>query len=613
MLSAIPVKQLSESTAIGFLIKISLLKGVNECSMNVLIVGGNGFIGRSLAESLLAFEQNVSIIDIADKPKNLKLNSKASYYRIDAISRECREIFEIGQFDIVYYLIGNSDRKNWLESGKDISPLINILDLCCEHRVKKFVYISTSYLYTYEAMNHEMLYKTHPKFFLYCAYKKSCETYCNMYKDVYGLNMLIIRVPPVYGPGLDSNGEGSIVLDIIDAFQHHTYREVWSIFKDIELIYISDLIRILTTTALASNFTGNYKIKGEVLDINYIIRKAKNIFSRNEIKVNFKFEAKMRYPLDKNVINRVEDNTSFSEGFLKTYEWYKSRNLKKRLFADRLYGAGDIIKSLWKKYKAWMEATIFSFLVVEFMKYTGFNYDMAIVLVMIIGLTYGINVALYTGALCMFLHYFPFSDSGLLDLMNLNTLERFLAYFSIALISGYKKSVEIKENKIKKFTHIELEELFKTVQADLVNTRKSASLLTEQLKTYEYSYSNVYNAIKTLNENRKRITQILPEVINELTGFKEVKLETRNDLSKYQPGLDYDMIKNSFEKNEVFFNTQLQSSIRIIVPVFNRKTKKVDSLIVIRNVPFEKMNVNVESQMYFIYNLVTDFYNANID
>jgi len=577
--------------------------------MNILIVGGNGFIGRYLAESLLAFGQNVSIIDIADKPKNLKLNSKAAYYKIDAISRECSEVFEIGQFDIVYFLIGNSERKNWLESGKDISPLLNILDLCCEYKVKKFIYISTSYLYTYEAMSHEMLYKTHPRFFLHCAFKKSCETYCNMYKDVYGLNMLIVRVPPVYGPGLNSFGEGSIILDIIDAFQHHTYREVWSIFKDIELIYISDVTRILTTTALASNFTGNYKIKGELLDISYIMRKAKGIFTKNNIKVNYKFESKMKYPLDKNVINRLEDNTSFSEGFAKTYEWYKNRNLKKRLFADKLYGVSGKIKFVWKKYKAWIEATIFSFLVTEFMKYTGFNYDIGIVLVMIIGLTYGINAALYTGILCLLLHYLPFSDSILPELMNLNTLERVLAYFSIALISGYKKSVEIKENKIKKVTHIELEELFKTVQADLVNTRKSASLLTEQLKTYEYSYSTIYNAVKKLNENRNRIMQVLPEVIIELTGFKEVKLETRNDLSKYEPGLEYDLVKNSFEKNEVFFNTQMKSSIRVIVPVFNKKSNKVDSLIVIRNVPFEKMNVNVESQMHFIYNLVTDFYN----
>ncbi len=573
--------------------------------MNILIVGGNGFIGKYLTESLLAFEQSVSIIDIADKPKNFKFKTKASYYQIDAISEGCKEVFEIGQFDIVYFVIGSSDQKSWLESGKDISPLLNILDLSREFKIKKFIYISTSYLYTYEAMNHEMLYKTYPKFFLHCSNKKSCEMYCNIYKDVYGLNMLIIRIPSIYGPRLSSYTEGSLILDIFEAYDKDTYREVWATFKDIELIYISDVIRTLTTTALVSSFSGNYKIKGDLLDISYIVRKAKGIFSKGDVKVNFKLETKMKYPLVENAINRLEDNTPFSDGFSKTYEWYKNKKLKKKSFTEKLYGTGKIM-SLWKKYRGWIEATVFSFIVISFMKYTGSNYDLAIALIMIIGLTYGIKLSLFTGALCMILHYLPLSMSIELDL---HTLERLLAYFSIALVSGYKKSVDIKGQRIKTVTHIELEELFKTVQADLVNTRKSASLLTEQLKTYEYSYSTVYNAIKRLNENKSQVTQILPEIISELTGFKDVNLETRNNLHKYDEGLECDIIKNSFEKNEVYFNTQLQSSLRIIVPVFNRKTKKVDSLIVIRNIPFEKMNVNVESQMHFIYNLVEDFYN----
>jgi len=574
--------------------------------MNILIVGGSGFIGKYLTESLLDFGQSVSIIDIADKPK--KLNKKAAYYKIDAISKECREIFEIGQFDIVYFSIGNFEQKSWLDCKRDISPLLNILDLSCEFKIKKFIYLSTSYLYTYEAMNHKLLYKAYPKFFLYCENKKNCESYCNIYKDVDGLNMLIIRIPSIYGPRLNGFSEGSIILDIFDAYEKDTYREVWAVFKDIEMVYIADVIRTLTTTALASSIKGNYKIKGDVLDVDYIIRKARGIFSKWTIKVNYKIDTKMKYPLVENTINRLEDNTPFADGFSKTYEWYNNEKNKKKRFADKFYAAGKI-KRFWGKYKSLIEATIFSFLIIEFMKYTSSNYDLAIALIMVIGLNYGIGVSVYTGVLCMILNYYPFTDLSKLDL---HILEMFLAYFSVALISGYKKSVEIKKRKIKAVTKIELEELFKTIQADLVHTRKSASLLTEQLKTYEYSYLAVYNAIKRLGESTSQITQILPEVISDLTGFKDVTLETNKDLHKYEDGLESEIIKKAFERNEVYFNTKLKSSIKIIIPVFNKKTDRVDSLIVIRNIPFEKMNVNVESQMHFVYNLVTDFYNKVI-
>lgn len=569
--------------------------------MNILIVGGNGFIGKYLTESLLAFDQSVSIIDIADRPKNFSLKRNASYYQINALSKECREVFSIGQFDVVYFVIGSSHEENWLDSGKEISPLLNILNLSREFKIKKFIYISTSYLYTYEAMNQEMIYKTYPDFFLHCSNKKSCEMYCNLYKDVYALNMLIIRIPPIYGPGQNKFGEGSIIINIFDSFQKQTSQEVSSVFKDIELTYISDVIRTLTTTALASNFVGNYKIKGDLLDLSYIIRKVRGVFSNGDVNLSFKFDTKMKYPLVENAINRLEDNTPFSDGFTKTYEWYKSKSLKRKTFADN-----NKIISVWKKYKPWIESVVFSFLIVLFGKYTNSNYDLAVAFIMIIGLIYGINVALFAGALSMILYYLPFYKPVQLDLYS---MERFFAYLSVALISGYKKSVEIKSKRIQADTHIELEKLFSTVQTDLIHTRRSASLLTEQLKTYEYSYSTVYNAIKRLNDNKNHLTQVLPDIISELTGFGDVKLETRNNLSKNESSHENDIIKTSFEKNEVYFNTELLSTIKIIIPLFNKKTNKVDSLIAIRNIPFEKMNVNVESQMHFIYNLVTDYYN----
>lgn len=574
--------------------------------MNILIVGGNGFIGKYLTERLLAFNHAVSIIDIADKPKNFYLKRKAKYYQLNALSKECREVFFIGQFDIVYFMVGNSNEKGWLDNGKEISILLNILSLSHEFKVKKFIYASTTYLYDYEAMKREISYNNYPEFFLYCTNKKSCETYCNIYKDLYAMNMLIVRIPPIYGPEQNNYGEGSILINILDSFSHKATKEVYSIFKDIELIYIADAARTLTSTVLASNFNGSCRLKGDLFDIRDIVKDIGRLFNDEDIKLKYRFNSKIKYSLNANSINRREDNTTLSDGIRKTYEWFKRS--KKKTFSDKI--SNNIVILTWKRYKPWIEAAIFSFLVISFTKYMNSSYDTAVIIIMILGLIYGINVALFAVGLCMAFYYIPFYKPVQIDIY---AIERFFAYLSIALISGYKKTAEFKSKRIQSETHIELEKLFGIVQTDLVDTRKSASLLAEELKTSEYSYPTLYNAIKKLNDNENQIMEILPEVIFELTGFSDITIETKNNLSQDLPDIENEIILNSFERNRIYFSTEFKSSIRIIIPLFNKKTNTVDSLIVLRNIPFEQMNVNLESRINFIYNLVTDYYNNNVE
>lgn len=574
--------------------------------MNILIVGGNGFIGKYLTERLLAFNHAVSIIDIADKPKNFHLKRKAKYYQLNALSKECREVFFIGQFDIVYFVVGNSSEKGWLDNSREVSILLNILNLSHEFKVKKFIYVSTTYIYDYETMKREASFNSFPEFFLYCTNKKSCETYCNLYKDLYGMNMLIVRTPPIYGPEQKNYGEGSVIVSILDSFKYKGAKEVHSMFKDIELIYIADAARTLTTTVLASNFNGSCRLKGDLFDIRDIVKNVGRLYNDENVRLKYRFNSNIKYSLNGNSINRREDNTTLSDGIRKTNEWFKRS--KKKTLSEKI--SNNKLVLAWKKLKPWVEGAIFSFLVILFMKYINSSYDIAVVFIMIFGLVYGINVALFSVGLCMAFYYMPFYKPVQIDIY---AIERLVAYLSIALISGYKKSAQLKSERIQSETHIELEKLFGIVQTDLVDTRKSASLLAEELKTSEYSYSTIYNAIKKLNDNVNQIMDILPEVIYELTGFSDITIETRNNLSKDLPDVETEIIVNAFEKNRIYFSTEFKSSIRIIIPIFNISSNTVDSLIVLRNIPFEQMNVNLESRINFIYKLATDYYNNNIE
>lgn len=178
--------------------------------MNVLVTGGAGFIGSHLDDALIARGHQLTIVDnlVLGRKENISHLIGDSNFRFideDLLDMsKMREIFEEGQFDMVYHLAANSDIQ---KGGKDpmvdynltFNTTFNVLQLLKEFEIKKFFFASTSAIYgeTYDVLNED--YGPLKPVSNYGAGKLASEAFISAFSSTYGIQTWITRFPNVVG------------------------------------------------------------------------------------------------------------------------------------------------------------------------------------------------------------------------------------------------------------------------------------------------------------------------------------------------------------------------------------------------------------------------------
>jgi UDP-glucose 4-epimerase len=168
--------------------------------MKVLVFGGSGFLGSHVADALSDAGHEVTIFDLIKSPW-IRINQK--FITGDLLDE--KTVFNIVQgFDIVYNFAALADLNQALDKPIDsirINVLGNayILEACRFHKVKRFIYASTVYVFSREGG-------------FYRSSKQASESYIEEYQNCFGLDYTILRYGSLYGPRSDeSNGLYRIV------------------------------------------------------------------------------------------------------------------------------------------------------------------------------------------------------------------------------------------------------------------------------------------------------------------------------------------------------------------------------------------------------------------
>ena len=185
--------------------------------MNILITGGAGFIGSSLADSLLTEGHNITVIDnfndyydVRLKEQNIMHNLNLPNYKLYRAdiedSSKLKEIFAQNKFDIVVHLAARAGVRPSLENPvayvqTNIHGTVNILECMKEHNIKKLVFASSSSVYgnCKEELFSEDLKVTEP-ISPYAATKSACEQIIYTYMHLYDIHAVCLRFFTVYGP-----------------------------------------------------------------------------------------------------------------------------------------------------------------------------------------------------------------------------------------------------------------------------------------------------------------------------------------------------------------------------------------------------------------------------
>ncbi len=251
---------------------------------NVLLIGGEGFLGSHISNELINQGYFVTILDI--KKKNILKNKKLKYVQGDVADLKILKKL-IKNSSIVYHFAGIASIEYSFQNpsktiNQNIINTINIVELCIKNKVNKFIFASSLYVYN----NFGSFYR---------ATKQACELLIQTYADQFKLNYIFLRYGSLYGTNAQEwNGIMNYVSTI--------YKKKKIIYNGSgnekrEYIHVKDAARISVDILKIKKNNNAYIISGNQ---NLTSRELmKMIFEIMGIKENIKFNNKPdRYHYD---------------------------------------------------------------------------------------------------------------------------------------------------------------------------------------------------------------------------------------------------------------------------------------------------------------------------
>lgn len=185
--------------------------------MKILITGAAGFIASHVADAFIENGHEVVIVDNLRTGYPHNLNPKAKFYELDICDPRLEDVFAYEKPDIVDHHAAQisvplSIEDPLTDAEINVKGLINILQCCVQHAVKKIIYISSGGAMYGEATQYPTSEDYAPKpLSVYAINKMVGEDYLYFYQHCYNLDYTVLRYANVYGPRQVSHGEAGVV------------------------------------------------------------------------------------------------------------------------------------------------------------------------------------------------------------------------------------------------------------------------------------------------------------------------------------------------------------------------------------------------------------------
>ena len=171
----------------------------------ILVIGGSGFLGSHVSDSLTQHGHDVTIFDQKESPY---LSSNQKFIQGSFLDKDKLDD-SISKNDYVFHFGGIADiKESSLDPIKTISSNVMgtsyILESCEKNNIKKFIFSSSIYVFSKLGS-------------FYSVSKRACEDIIRTYQSEHSLPFVIARYGSLYGPRAQSwNGLQKYVQEILD-------------------------------------------------------------------------------------------------------------------------------------------------------------------------------------------------------------------------------------------------------------------------------------------------------------------------------------------------------------------------------------------------------------
>lgn len=234
----------------------------------ILILGGSGFIGSHLTKKLV--EQKAQVTIVCRNPEEIKnieafrdvtlVKGDTTKYE-DVVAHTPGKDIVINLATVVYNT-GKFDPYADLEIN--CRGQINILEaLRNSNPTAQYIYMGSSMQFGRIDAKDLPVSEGHPQapVSLYGVHKATAEAYCRVYERTYGLSSVVVRLPPVYGPGITGKETRSVVEMFIKKALRNEPFKVNGFGEDLkDFIYIDDVVSALIVIMSSSVRSGTYNV-----------------------------------------------------------------------------------------------------------------------------------------------------------------------------------------------------------------------------------------------------------------------------------------------------------------------------------------------------------------
>ena len=304
--------------------------------MKILVTGGAGFIGSNLTDKLIELGHQVVVVDNLTTGFEKFVNPCVKFYLADIRDGSVIDtIFKLEKPDIVDHHAAQIDVRKSVDTPIydaecNILGSINLIKSSIDHKVKKFIYISTGGA-VYGEPQSLPVSETHPVN-PECQYgisKHTVEHYLYLYQLHYGLKYTVLRYPNVYGPRQNPKGEAGVNAIFIHQMLTGNTPKIFGGGEQLrDYIYIQDIVSA-NIQALEKGDNDIFNIgSGIGTSVNEIYYQLKDIleFPHEPIYAEARTGEINKIYLDASKAKEYlewECQVSFREGLKKTVEWHR--------------------------------------------------------------------------------------------------------------------------------------------------------------------------------------------------------------------------------------------------------------------------------------------------
>lgn len=304
--------------------------------MRVLITGGFGFIGSSLANDL-SHLHDVTVIARYNATPCVALNDNIKVVYCESYANE-NAFNALDGIDVCFHLANRftpaeSNANMTSDVNENLISTLRLLNAIRYHNVRRIVYASSGG--TVYGKNDAQLASETDTGKPLCAYgivKLAIENYLYLYNHLYGIEYNILRLSNVYGVHQRLGTKQGAISAFIGRILQGEDIEIWgdgNVIRD--YVYISDVVRAFAIAGFSHRVNNTYNVgSGVGYSLNDIIDELRIQFNEIDFAVNYKTARALDVPINVLDISKIryelawQSKITLRQGIKEMSHWARS-------------------------------------------------------------------------------------------------------------------------------------------------------------------------------------------------------------------------------------------------------------------------------------------------